>query len=208
MDSVTADKYSKENISGKLSVWEVSFLKSVQRQSKKSKDFVPSPKQAQILVGIDNKLDADYVAPKDDVVTGLTGLVDVLHTAMLTIKYPKLSFDLPDIGPIRFSVAGAKAKAPGSINITDGGSYGSNKWYGRISPAGVWEKAYNSPKGLGKFMAEMAKDSVSTITAYGKLSSKCCMCNTPITTDESLAEGYGPVCAANFGLPWGKKSVT
>lgn len=39
--------------------------------------------------------------------------------------------------------------------------------------------------------------------AFGKMVGRCCFCSTPIDTPESIAAGYGPVCAANRGLPWG-----
>jgi hypothetical protein len=39
--------------------------------------------------------------------------------------------------------------------------------------------------------------------AFGKMVGRCCFCSTPIDTKESIAAGYGPVCAANRGLPWG-----
>ena len=32
----------------------------------------------------------------------------------------------------------------------------------------------------------------------------CCFCHKELTTKESLAVGYGPLCAEKLGLPWGE----
>jgi len=40
--------------------------------------------------------------------------------------------------------------------------------------------------------------------AFGKMVGRCCFCSLPIDTPESVSAGYGPVCAANKGLPWGE----
>lgn len=39
--------------------------------------------------------------------------------------------------------------------------------------------------------------------AFGKLVGRCCFCSHAIDTPESTQAGYGPVCAAKYGLPWG-----
>jgi hypothetical protein len=33
----------------------------------------------------------------------------------------------------------------------------------------------------------------------------CCFCGITIVNKHSLAVGYGPICAANYGLPWGEE---
>jgi hypothetical protein len=37
----------------------------------------------------------------------------------------------------------------------------------------------------------------------GHLTSHCCFCSLELTDGRSIDVGYGPVCAANQGLPWG-----
>jgi hypothetical protein len=39
--------------------------------------------------------------------------------------------------------------------------------------------------------------------SYGRLTGRCCFCQLPLTRSESIAAGYGPVCATSYGLPWG-----
>jgi len=38
---------------------------------------------------------------------------------------------------------------------------------------------------------------------YGDAEHKCMYCNHPLTHAESILHGYGPICAANYSLPWG-----
>lgn len=39
--------------------------------------------------------------------------------------------------------------------------------------------------------------------AFGYANARCVFCARTLSTAESTAVGYGPVCAANYGLPWG-----
>lgn len=39
---------------------------------------------------------------------------------------------------------------------------------------------------------------------YGDTEHKCMYCNHPLTHPESILHGYGPICAANYSLPWGQ----
>jgi hypothetical protein len=42
---------------------------------------------------------------------------------------------------------------------------------------------------------------------YGRLTGRCCFCQLPLTRSESIAAGYGPVCAGNYGLQWGVEKL-
>jgi hypothetical protein len=42
--------------------------------------------------------------------------------------------------------------------------------------------------------------------AYSLEGSECCFCGRDLDTAESISVGYGPVCAAKYGLPWGEKA--
>lgn len=39
---------------------------------------------------------------------------------------------------------------------------------------------------------------------HGKMTGKCCFCNSPLIDQKSTDVGYGPVCAKHYGLPHGK----
>ena len=102
-------------------------------------------------------------------------------------------------------VAGSTSKAPGTVNLTDGKPFGANTWYGRVTPAGVWEP---SEKGkaikddLTSILTKLAQNPARVAKEHGKLTGKCCFCHSTLTAGKSTDVGYGPVCAKRFELPW------
>lgn len=50
-------------------------------------------------------------------------------------------------------------------------------------------------------------DPIRHAAAHGQRTSNCCFCRLQLTDGRSLAMGYGPVCASNWGLPWGDQRV-
>lgn len=46
------------------------------------------------------------------------------------------------------------------------------------------------------------KEPLESFKFIGQRYSYCCFCGTEITSKNSLAVGYGPICAENYGLPW------
>jgi hypothetical protein len=63
-----------------------------------------------------------------------------------------------------------------------------------------WEYA----PGVIKTLSPDTFATVDEAAAFGKMVGRCCFCSTPIDTKESIAAGYGPVCAQYRGLPWGE----
>lgn len=142
--------------------------------------------------------------------TNPDGIFDLFAKAKENgLKWPKITFEFDEVGTVQLSQSGKNAKCPGTINMTDGMPYGSNRWYGRINTDG--EIMFSPAAGdgtrlvIGRFMQKLADSPSATVAAYGRKSGHCCFCHKTLTTDASLAHGYGPVCAKNFGLPWGKK---
>ena len=136
----------------------------------------------------------------------LHGFVALFETAKANLKYPKITLDING-EPLKFTLAGPNAKAPGTINITDGGPYGANKWYGRVTKDGEWTPSNQVTPELKNLIARTLKkfseNPKSAAMSYGHLSSNCCFCNKKLDTKESVSAGYGPVCADKWGLPWG-----
>ncbi len=52
-----------------------------------------------------------------------------------------------------------------------------------------------------------AADPAPMAAAHGIKTGRCCFCDIALDTPESKAVGYGPVCAKNFGLAWGKRAA-
>ena len=92
---------------------------------------------------------------------------------------------------------------PGSIGVTDGGPYGSSKWFGRILPSGEFVPSRATTSDVVAFLEKFEADPASVAAHEGHESGSCCFCAQELTDERSLHVGYGPICAGNFGLPWG-----
>jgi hypothetical protein len=139
-----------------------------------------------------------------------SGVIALFQVAKEHKAFPKISLRLDDGRKIVLSLAGEKAKQPGTVNVTDGGKFGSNVWYGRVTPTGAWQvsKAIDAgtERDLAGLLAVLANDPAGTAAEYGIATHHCCFCQKEITHPDSKAVGYGPDCAEHFGLPWGKKA--
>lgn len=143
-------------------------------------------------------------APEKVAVGAFDGVIALFDKAAAKLKYPKVRLQLPSGEPIALS----RAK-DGSVNVTDGKPYGQNQWYGKVSPSGAWTVS-NAGKQmqdvLQPVLMQLAAQPAQTAAAYGKMTGNCCFCVSPLTDPRSVEVGYGPVCAKNWGLPWGKEA--
>ena len=149
---------------------------------------------------------ANPVAPVKVALGSGDELAKLFQVAGEKVKYPKLSFKMPDGRPLRLSRAVMRAKYPNSINVTDGGKYKENIWYGRIVD-GEFQLSRNADEDVVKFLSSLAENPSEFAAEYGVKSGCCCFCNKELTTIDSVTVGYGPVCAKNWSLPWGKKAT-
>ena len=149
-------------------------------------------------------VEPEKAAPES--VGDLAKLVEFFTDALANLKYPKIKLELNGY-PLKLHLAGPNSKYKGSIMITDGGPYGSNKWYGAVSPSGEWTPSKQVTDELrsiiSRTLGAFSKDPKHAAMTYGHLSSSCCFCNKKLDTKESVKAGYGPVCADKWGLPWG-----
>lgn len=135
-------------------------------------------------------------------------IFSLFESAHQTIKYPKITFKYHSL-KFQLTRAGKKAKVPGSLNITDGGKYGNNIWYGRVLPSGVLDVAAKFSDDeevvdtLQQMLNTLARNPSKFTGSMGKELGKCCFCNLELSDEKSVSAGYGPVCASNWGLPWG-----
>lgn len=104
---------------------------------------------------------------------------------------------------IRLKPASATSKVPGSINVyreQDGA------WLGRVLRTGKFELAFKlkaAAQEATPALTAFAADPVTGAKESAKLTGRCCFCHTALKRDESTDVGYGPICAARYGLPWG-----
>lgn len=138
----------------------------------------------------------------------ISGIVELFRTAGEHLKHPKVRLLVGD-QQLMLSVAGQKAKFPNSINVTDGGKFGANQWFGRIGLDGLFSPAKSvDGVSLGKVeeaLREFSADPAGVSARYGKLVGVCCFCGMALEDERSTEVGRGPVCSKNYGLPWGKK---
>lgn len=148
---------------------------------------------------------ATPTAPEaDDESYQMPGIVSLLHRALDSgLKYPKVTVSFEQYGTLRLSVAGDGARYPGAINVTDGGSFDDGTFFGRIHSNGVWAPSRSTAMWVTAALLLMDEQPDEIARVHGVRTGNCCFCGKDLTTDESVAAGYGPVCAGKWGLPWG-----
>ena len=112
---------------------------------------------------------------------------------------------------VRLTVAGPKAKVPGSLTVCENdrnttNDYGepAREWLGRVTVDGTYEparKANGRAEPIARRLAELAANPARVAAEHGRLTGRCCFCNTALSDERSTAVGYGPTCADHFGLP-------
>lgn len=142
-------------------------------------------------------------AARAETVGDLSRIVAMFARAAQYLKWPAVILD-----GFRVSVAGEKARQPGSLTVTSIEKAGSGRraYYGRVTTAGVWEPGFTAPEGLGPKLKAFAANPAKEAARHGKLTGHCCFCRKVLGEGEdqrSVAVGYGPICADHFGLPWG-----
>jgi hypothetical protein len=149
---------------------------------------------------------AEAVSISDD----LSGIFSLFETAKENLKFPKCYLETESEHPVKIQIAGEKSRYNGQLMITDGGPFGDNIFYGRISMTGEWLAARADQAKQLEVVALLKKlneDPSKMAAIFGKATGACSFCNRELTDNKSITVGYGPVCATNFGLPWGAKAA-
>jgi len=144
--------------------------------------------------------------PDQNAVDGFGEILDLFDSVQGKLKWPKLMIDHRG-EKFCLKQAGPKSKYAGCVLIDDGKKFPDNDWRGFIDHDGV----YHPAKMMSEEMLEKTRDLLEKISGdpagyigmKGKKVGSCCFCKKSLTTNESLEAGYGPVCADNWGLPWG-----
>lgn len=142
----------------------------------------------------------------------LSGIMQMFNRAAGHLRRPAIVLSVGGL-TLRLSVAGARARFPGTINVTSQDQRDADNrraWYGRINRAGGFEPGRDAPEGLGAGLRRFAADPASVAAEHGRLTGRCCFCNHALGEGEdrrSVEVGYGPVCADHFGLPWGARAA-
>lgn len=161
------------------------------------------------------KLLARTKRPATEAVTvgDMAGVVALFERARQHLKYPKILLYVPAASEtLRLSVAGPRARVPGSINVASQDHVtadGARVWYGRINngalePSGALED-HPAKAAIVARLQEFATDPAHVAADHGRLTGHCSFCNIPLTDERSTGVGYGPICADHYGLPWGAR---
>jgi hypothetical protein len=127
----------------------------------------------------------------------------MLDAAAETLKNPKVNLETPGGQRVRLKMAG-----PGRIWITDGAPFEEQVTFGYILPNANLFWTGDIVASVSALLLSFEADPKAVATAYGQRTSNCCFCGRDLSTGESVAVGYGPICAEKFGLPWGDERVS
>lgn len=137
-------------------------------------------------------------------------LTAYFNNAARKLETPKIRYKiLPK--PIRgceqlvFYRTGERSHSPWSIGVTDGLVYPNNHILAMIYQDGrtIFYPYTFDKQELQLLIKRVAEDPLHMFSENGKLTNMCCYCGRTLTHKSSVFYGYGPVCADNFGLPWG-----
>lgn len=201
--SVTIEQF--ESVIPKLAAKDVEFGKSLLAKWKRWKEL--SDKQAYWVQVLHDRVVNPAPAAEPVQIGGITRIREMFATASKKLKYPKIWLGT-DANPIRLQLAGPHSKYAGSVMVTDGRPYGSNRFYGSIDEAGILKPGRDFNADVAAVLKALSDDPEGTASEFGRVNGCCCFCNTELTDDRSIEVGYGPVCARNFGLAWGAKAAS
>jgi len=180
----------------------VSFVSSLLEARKKygswtqKQDFWARVKYADAL-----GLTAPYTfVQKNRDLTGYGPILEQMQKAGTSLQDPKIHLLMSDGQPLTLSLN----KVQGKVVLTNGKHGYDSKWYGYVVQGGdliVSNKI--DPDRKAKVIALMKsylKDPVGTVASYGSATGTCSFCHKTLTDPQSVAAGFGPVCAAKYGL--------
>ena len=145
--------------------------------------------------------------PKPTVKLNMVGILELFTKAKTHLKWPKIRLRTEEGHPVVLAVAGNASKYTGQVMVTDGGKFGQNVYYGRITQEGDYLPTQKSGEAVVKLLERFAVNPAKVAAEYGKLTGNCCFCRLPLTDPKSTSVGYGPICAGHYGLPWGQEEL-
>lgn len=124
------------------------------------------------------------------------------HYLSQQLKYPRVRLLAADGQVVILQRAGSKSRYTAQIQIVDEGRYPHNRYFGRIDLDGVLHESSEMTEAVRELLERFAANPREVAFLYGQMTGRCCFCDAPLSDARSLAHGYGPVCAVNWGLNW------
>lgn len=112
----------------------------------------------------------------------------------------RVTFDT-DHGTIVLRHAGPNSSRPGVVRVTDSAPFDERKLFGTLELNGDFITGRDFTKEVGDFLIDLNEDPARVAGECGRRVNRCCFCTKTLTHRNSIAVGYGPVCAEKHGLP-------
>ncbi len=163
-------------------------------------------KQRVVVERLIDKAENGY--PKNvELVGDLSGINALIDTALANgLKFPKVHLTV-DGAPMVISRCGERSQTPGALNITDGGPFNENVWYGKVirrEMRGVYIPNGRLPRDVtskvGHVLTALSNDPKGIMTGHGTLTGFCACCGHKLTAPKSVQRGVGPECAKRWGI--------
>jgi hypothetical protein len=119
-------------------------------------------------------------------------IFSLFRKAAITLKYPSIRYTSEDGHKCQFYLA-----TKGYIAIKVNGEY-----QGKIANPESAMVFYSPDSKLRHELQHFALNPISTAKVNGQKYGHCCFCKQELTNAISVYNGYGPICADNYGLPW------
>lgn len=124
-------------------------------------------------------------------------LIQMFDIASKNRKFPHISWRTDDGNEYEFKRAGAMARVPGVVHIKYNHDY-----IGTIDRNGNIHLRVDVDRHQGN-VEQFCRAPIDNAAVSGKKYNCCCFCGSELTNASSVYHGYGPICASNWGLPWG-----
>lgn len=130
------------------------------------------------------------------------------------LRHPRVTFVIEQTTFV-LSLAGDRAKFPGTLNVTDNGRYPDNRFFGRVMRDGQFSPGRDVSPVAVAFITRFIADPDAAVREYGRRTGVCCYCHAPLTTAKrtngralyAVDLGYGKACGAKWGRPWGLEAA-
>lgn len=185
-----------EKVVGNLKAGDQSFAESLIAQYKRRGGL--SEKQVAWV----SKLTERALAPPrvEQLDCSLAPVVQSLVYAGSKLKYPKVRLLSPAGKDLVVYIAGERSKYSGNAVVVSPGSFEDRTYYGRVDQSGQFFKSNSADQDVVEILKRFASAPAETAAQYGKLTGNCCFCGRKLSDEKSLKNGYGPVCAVNYGI--------
>lgn len=117
----------------------------------------------------------------------------MLQAASAKLRYPAITFILSDTRKCKIYLA-----TKGYVAIKIDGEY-----TGKIPEPGQPLVLYHQDRAIWSEIREFCIAPAASAVVKGRKYGACCFCGRTLDNASSVYHGYGPICADNFGLPWG-----